>query len=102
MTSQTRHRLKNSSLLTLGKKNIAPQSSLISEEEFWCLIELSSVRSNKVINALHDYLVLNHSRSACCDKYGVSNGYFGSCIARFEHVIQVVNELFTHYKASCC
>lgn len=101
MTSLLGREVKNSTSLILGKKNIALRSSSISEDEFWCLIELTSIRSNKVINALHDYLVFNHSKSACCDKYGVSNGYFGSCIARVEHVIQVVSELFTLYRAPC-
>lgn len=99
--SQMGYGLKNRSSFIFGKKNIASRYEAISEEEFWCLVELSSIRSDKIINALHDYLVLNHSRRVCCDRYGVGNGYFGSCIARMEHVIQVVSELFTLYREPC-
>ncbi|EFO3514279.1 fimbrial protein, partial [Escherichia coli] len=65
-----------------------------------CMIELTPIRSDKIIRALHDYFVLNRPRAHCCDKHGVSNGYFGACISRFEHVIQVVNTLLNYYKMS--
>lgn len=84
----------------LEKKNHILPSGGMSDDEFWCLIELTPIRSDKIIRALHDYFVLNCSRSSCCGKHGISNGYFGACITRFEHVIQVVNALFNHYKIS--
>ncbi|EPD6681747.1 PapB/FocB family fimbrial expression transcriptional regulator [Cronobacter sakazakii] len=84
----------------LEKKNHILLSGSMSDDEFWCLIELTPIRSDKIIRALYDYFVLNLSRSSCCGKHGVSNGYFGACITRFEHVIQVVNALFNFYKAS--
>ncbi|TKV10422.1 fimbrial protein [Citrobacter sp. TBCS-14] len=72
----------------------------MSDDEFWCLIELTPIRSDNIIRALHDYFVLNHPRIHCCNEHGVNNGYFGACIGRFEHVIQVVNTLFNYYKMS--
>lgn len=84
----------------LEKKNHILPSGSMSDDEFWCLIELTPIRSDKIIRALHDYFVLNCSRSSCCGKHGISNGYFGACITRFEHVIQVVNALFNYYKIS--
>lgn len=84
----------------LEKKNHILPSGNMSGDEFWFLIELTPIRSDKIIRALHDYFVLNHPRSHCCDKYGVSNGYFGVCISRLEHVIQVVKALLNYYKMS--
>ncbi|TKV22984.1 fimbrial protein [Citrobacter sp. wls613] len=84
----------------LEKKNHILPSGNMSDDEFWFLIELTPIRSDKIIRALHDYFVLNRPRSNCCDKHGVSNGYFGVCISRFEHVIQVVNALLNYYKMS--
>ncbi len=82
----------------LSKKNTFIAVNGMSEDEFWCIIELSSIRSNKIIKALYEYMVLKHSRAVSCNNNGVSNGYFGSCLARIEYVIQVVSELFSHYK----
>ncbi|EEW1830757.1 TPA: fimbrial protein [Escherichia coli] len=84
----------------LEKKNHILPSGSMSDDEFWCMIELTPIRSDKIIRALHDYFVLNRPRAHCCDKHGVSNGYFGACISRFEHVIQVVNTLLNYYKMS--
>ncbi len=86
-----RHRFSS----ILSKKNTVIPTTEISEDKFWCIVELCSIRSDKVIKALYDYLVLKHPRSVSCNNNGVSNGYFGSCLARVEHVIQVVNELFS-------
>lgn len=82
----------------LSKKNSFSSHDGISEDVFWCIIELCSVRSNKVIKALYEYIVLKHSRSVSCNNNGVSNGYFGSCLARVEHVVQVINRLNSCHK----
>lgn len=84
----------------LEKKNHILPSGSVSGDEFWYLIELTSIRSDKTIRALYDYFVLNRPRTHCCDKHSVGNGYFGACISRFEHVIHVVNTLLNYYKMS--
>lgn len=47
----------------------------VTDEQFNCLIDISSVRSNKVINALHDYFVDGSKRSDICKKHHVNPGY---------------------------
>ncbi|EFN6235447.1 fimbrial protein [Escherichia coli] len=89
---------QHNSYSVLSKKNTFIAVNGMSEDEFWCIIELSSIRSNKIIKALYEYMVLKHSRAVSCNNNGVSNGYFGSCLARIEYVIQVVSELFSYYK----
>ncbi|EAN2945090.1 PapB/FocB family fimbrial expression transcriptional regulator [Citrobacter werkmanii] len=84
----------------LEKKNHILSSRSMSADEFWCFIELTSIRSEKIIRALFDYFVSKQPRALCCERYGVSNGYFSACISRFEHVIQVVGQLFSYYETS--
>lgn len=47
----------------------------IRKDFFWLIIDISSIRSKKVILALHDHLVLGHSRLEVCNKYNVNAGY---------------------------
>ena len=47
----------------------------VPEELFWLLMELSPLRSEKVIRALKDFLVLGYTRKEVCEKYEVSYGY---------------------------
>ncbi|HGU0090813.1 TPA: PapB/FocB family fimbrial expression transcriptional regulator, partial [Escherichia coli] len=60
---------KNKSL-NKGAKNKMLIPGFVSEVAFDLLIELSSVHSIKIINALHDYLVLGDSRKIACERYG--------------------------------
>lgn len=83
-----------------SKKNALIPTTGISEDAFWCIIELCSVRSDKVIKALYEYMVLKHPRNVSCNNNGVSNGYFGSCLARVEHVIRIVEELLSHHNGA--
>lgn len=84
----------------LSKKNAIIPTTGISEYAFWCIIELCSVRSDKVIKALYEYMVLKHSRNVSCNNNGVSNGYFGCCLAKVEHVIRIVEELLSHHNGA--
>ncbi|WP_240726512.1 adhesin biosynthesis transcription regulatory family protein [Escherichia sp. E4702] len=97
MEGNSDSRFRHNIYSVLSKKNTVISMEEVSEDEFWCIIELSSIRSNKIIKALHEYMVLKHSRAVSCSNNGVSNGYFGSCLARIEYVIQVVSELFFYY-----
>ncbi|HCS6391624.1 TPA: transcriptional regulator [Escherichia coli] len=67
-------------------------------DKFWLLIEISSIQSHKVINALHDYLVKGASRKEICDKYSVSNAYITRCMQRLVHIDRVVEQLSSYYK----
>ncbi|HAZ3906363.1 TPA: fimbrial protein [Escherichia coli] len=90
------HYLKVDKNSVISKRNAFFSVDGISDDEFWCIIELCAVRSDKVIKALYEYMVLKHSRSISCNNNGVSNGYFGCCLARIEHVIRVVSKLIAY------
>ena len=51
-------------------------SGQVPEYQFWLLAEISPVHSEKVINALRDYLVMGYNRMEACGRHGVSPGYF--------------------------
>ncbi|HBA9300924.1 TPA: transcriptional regulator [Escherichia coli] len=72
-------------------------SGSVSEDVFWLLIEISTIRSEKLIKALYDYLVLGSSRKAICETYDVNNGYFSTTLHRIQRVNQIVSELIPFY-----
>lgn len=98
MQENNNHCLKIDKNPILSKRNAFFSVDGMSDDEFWCIIELCTVRSDKVIKALYEYMVLKHSRSISCNNNGVGNGYFGSCLARIEHVIRVVSKLIAYYQ----
>ncbi|MBW5824455.1 transcriptional regulator [Yersinia kristensenii] len=69
----------------------------MSESIFWMLIELSPFRSEKVICALRDFLVLGYTRKEVCEKYSVSYSYFSISLRRFLHVDDVTRHLINYY-----
>lgn len=69
----------------------------MSESLFWLLIELSPFRSEKVISALRDFVVLGYTRREVCERYGVSHSYFSISLRRFLHIDDVAKHLINHY-----
>lgn len=69
----------------------------ICEEQFWLLIEISSVHSKKVINAMRDHLVSGISRKEVCERYNVNNGYLSISIGRLNHTHNIVRNLMMYY-----
>ena len=69
----------------------------VSEEVFDLLIELSSVHSIKIVNALHDYLVFGENKKDVCDRYGANASYFSIALGRLFRVNQIVSQLFSYY-----
>ncbi|HIH9051488.1 TPA: PapB/FocB family fimbrial expression transcriptional regulator [Escherichia coli] len=67
------------------------------EKQYWLLIEISSIHSEKVINALRDYMVLGGRRKDVCERYGVSQSYFSCSLKRFLYIHQVVGRLVFFY-----
>lgn len=74
------------------------RSASLSEDVFWMLIEISPVHSEKVICALHDFLVFGYTRREVCEKYNVSLSYFSIVLGRVSHVNQIVSSLASHYE----
>ncbi|EAC0470083.1 hypothetical protein EW399_20580 [Salmonella enterica subsp. enterica serovar Leoben] len=83
--------------ISLSKKNSILSSGDMSVEVFWLLIEISAIRSEKLIQALHDYLVLGATRKTVCELYSVNNGYLSTSLSRLERVNQMVLKLMPHY-----
>ena len=79
----------------------SPQGILMSgqvpEYQFWLLAEISPVHSEKVINALRDYLVMGYNRMEACGRHGVSPGYISGALKRFQRVSQTVYRLVPFY-----
>lgn len=69
----------------------------ISESQFWLLAEISPIHSEKVLNALRDFLVLGYTRREACERHEVSQGYFSGALGRFQRTHQTVNSLVPFY-----
>ncbi|ENR1882774.1 transcriptional regulator [Escherichia coli] len=69
----------------------------VSEEQFWLLIELSSIHSNKIIMALFEHLVRGSSRKDICDAHNVNNGYLSTSLKRLYRVNELVRSLSVYY-----
>lgn len=67
------------------------------ELQFWLLIELSPMHSEKVILALKDFLVVGSSRKDVCERYNVSPGYFSGALGKIKHVNMTVMQLIPYY-----
>ena len=70
----------------------------VSKSVFDLLVELSSIHSKKIINALHDYLVLGVDRKIACGRYGASISYFSIALGRIFHTNQIVSQLIYYYQ----
>lgn len=69
----------------------------VNEEHFWLLIGVSSIHSEKVIQALRDYLVLGVSRKDVCERYDVNNGYFSTSLNRLQRISQAAAQMVVYY-----
>ncbi|EPO8475120.1 adhesin biosynthesis transcription regulatory family protein [Yersinia enterocolitica] len=72
-------------------------SGCVDEEQFWLLIDISSMHSNKMIQALRDYLVLGVSRKEVRERYNVNDGYFSTSLNRLQHISYISAQLATYY-----
>ncbi|EEZ9068035.1 transcriptional regulator [Escherichia coli] len=79
-----------------SKKTKLPSASLL-EEEFWMLVEVAPLYSEKVICALRDFLVLGYTRREACEKHNVSLSYFSITLGRISHINRVMLALASYY-----
>ncbi|EBQ9648377.1 transcriptional regulator [Salmonella enterica subsp. enterica serovar Montevideo] len=82
--------------LTKGQKR-ALSPGRMTDHHFWLLIEIAPLHSEKVINALRDFLVLGYTRKEACERHDVSQGYFSGALGRFQRIHQTVNRLVPFY-----
>ncbi|ENT2734507.1 PapB/FocB family fimbrial expression transcriptional regulator [Escherichia coli] len=87
----------NGTSLNKGAKNKMLIPGFVSEAAFDLLIELSSVHSIKIINALHDYLVSGDSRKIACERHGANSSYFSIALGRLFRINQIVSQLASYY-----
>lgn len=69
----------------------------LSGEHFRKLIDISTIHSDKVIQALEDYCVNGYDRKSACDKYKVSQGYFSISLRKLQKLNDSIAELITYY-----
>ncbi|EGM8070156.1 adhesin biosynthesis transcription regulatory family protein [Escherichia albertii] len=77
------------------KETLSPGS--LSDDHFWLLINISSIHSKKVIDALRDFLVLGYTRKESCIHHGVSQSYFSTSLSRLQHVNSMMYQLVPYY-----
>ncbi|MCZ8781151.1 adhesin biosynthesis transcription regulatory family protein [Escherichia albertii] len=89
--------MSNSYLYLIRKRGGVLSPGKMSEGQFWLLVEISPVHSEKVISALRDFLVMGYTRKEACERNEVSQGYFSGALRRFQRIHQIVNKLIPFY-----
>ncbi len=69
----------------------------MSEHHFLLLADISPVHSEKVINALKDFLVFGYTRRESCERHDVSPGYFSGALKRFQRTHQSISQIIPFY-----
>lgn len=72
----------------------------VSEFLFWLLIELSSLRSEKAIRALSDFLILGYTRREVCEKYHLSGSHFSVALRQLMRVNDLARLTASYYNAT--
>ncbi|EFR2683612.1 hypothetical protein KCK33_004500 [Salmonella enterica] len=79
--------MNNRLIKTIGYKLTA---GMVAEEEFQLLVVISSLRSEKVINALKGYFVLGYTRKEVCERFNVNQGYLSIKIKEMHRLCQYI------------
>lgn len=69
----------------------------VPEPQFWLLVGVSSMHSDKIINALCDYLVKGISRKEACNIHDVNSGHFSISLNRLQHISHAAAKLAEYY-----
>ncbi|EBI8251249.1 TPA: hypothetical protein PRY54_003921 [Escherichia coli] len=59
---------------------------MVHKEHFRLLVEVSNIRSAKVILALEKYLVFGTSIKSLCAEYGITSSYFNTALRRMQEI----------------
>ncbi|ENT6522346.1 PapB/FocB family fimbrial expression transcriptional regulator [Escherichia coli] len=70
----------------------------ISEAQFWLLVNASSMRSDKMVNALFEHLVKGVSRKESCTKHNVNSGHFSIGLGRLQQLSHIAAKLSYFYQ----
>ncbi|HFO6700583.1 TPA: PapB/FocB family fimbrial expression transcriptional regulator, partial [Escherichia coli] len=83
--------------LTHYRFNVKPAINNISNEHFWLLIELSGIRSDKIIMSLREHLVDGFTKREVCERNDVSLSYFSISLKKISHIHNVCALLSEYY-----
>ncbi|EBH7349113.1 adhesin biosynthesis transcription regulatory family protein [Escherichia coli] len=78
-------------------KQYSPIPGSMQDVHFLLLIEVSSLHSEKVINALRDFLVDGYTRREVCERHKVSPGYFSVALRKLQRIEQAIFQLAPYY-----
>ncbi|EDH0020999.1 transcriptional regulator [Salmonella enterica subsp. enterica serovar Bareilly] len=84
----------------LSKRDNSLLPGTVPEDIFWGLVEVSAIRSDKIIKALKDYFVDGKSRKVICLDHDVNNGYLSTSIARMEKAHLLIKQMAYLYRTS--
>lgn len=81
------------------RRSIYPlRAGEISGAMFHSIIDISSIRSEKVINALHDYFVKGETRLQACEKHDVNVGYLSIKIKELQSLNKKIISIHPYYE----
>ncbi|CAD5758943.1 major pilu subunit operon regulatory protein PapB [Escherichia coli] len=69
----------------------------VDEEQFLILVEMSSLRSEKMVEALLEHLVHGKSRVSVCEKYAVESRYFSTSLNRLQRLSYFAAQIAGYY-----
>ncbi|ECU3284685.1 transcriptional regulator [Salmonella enterica subsp. enterica serovar Javiana] len=69
----------------------------VTDAHFWSLVGISSMHSDKIINALFDFLVKGKPRKEVCISYGVNSGHFSIGLNRLQHISHAAAKMAEYY-----
>ncbi len=73
----------------------------ICNDHFLLLIEISGIRSEKIILSLKDYLVDGFSKREACEKNDVSLSYFSIALKKLSYINNLSALLSVYYGDDC-
>lgn len=85
----------NANLLNQKERVLSP--GMVSNEHFRRLIDISAVRSDKVINALQEYFVNGTARNIICEKHNVSPGYLSIKIREMQFLSRRILDIYPYF-----
>lgn len=72
-------------------------SGYVRDAHFWLLVGISSMHSDRAINALFDFLVKGKSRKEACLEYGVNSGHFNIGLNRLQYISHAAAKMAEYY-----
>ncbi|WP_409071766.1 PapB/FocB family fimbrial expression transcriptional regulator [Escherichia coli] len=82
-------------------RNVKLTDYNVSNEHFWLLIELSGIRSDKIIMSLRDHLVDGFSKRESCERHDVSLSYFSLSLKKLSYIHHISSLISEYYEEGC-